>query len=86
MIPREDLVEGSAAVGVEGGINAAFIKYIQPFLQREAVAPAVKAHPALMGEEHRLIESAVAAGKYRLEERGIGIVIIVGDFGEADLL
>lgn len=80
VIPRQDFVEGTAAVSVKRRVYAALLEDVQPFLQIEAVAPAVKMEISLACESHRLSELSVTACEYGLEKAGVRIVVVKRDF------
>ena len=76
MIPREDLIKGTAAVCVKRRVDIAFVKQLEPFFKAEAVVPAVKMKAPFAGKFHNLIKFSVSAGKYCLKEACVGVVVV----------
>ena len=77
--PRQQLVLGPGAVGVEMRVKAGLVEGLQPAIQGEILLPGVKVSAFTPRCFQHLSHAAVAPGQDGLQEAGVGVVPVVGD-------
>ena len=74
MRPGQKLIQGTLSLGIEGGVETAFIESLEPVFPFEMFAPGIEAAAQLPGAVDDPANSPVTAGNDRLQQAGLGVL------------